>query len=167
MTGLGLRPLDREPPGGPAAQPVDGLTRLRRHHQRLLGDQERNFPIPGYDGDLVARYRRMDLETYRAALDGPADGLLERNVQFLIDACTAIYERVDGELQLLSTEPLVTPWASAILAVLGPEDAPTEARDMVLAVFAGHELAIADHAGDVATWMESVKAAADDALAGG
>jgi hypothetical protein len=154
-----------------AEDAIDPLASIRRKQQALQHAQTEDFDLPGYDGELVVRYRRLGLDGYRKALIGSADTELDANIQFLIDACDGIYRRRDdGTLHPLWPDdvehrPTDAPRYGDMDDLLGLEH--DTVRRSVLALFGDNELVVTEHSGMVEAWMRSLKAAEDRQAAGG
>jgi hypothetical protein len=176
---LGIVRQDPKEQTGPAVgvgqAPASPFEALRQRHRELQQAQHEDFDVPGYQalplgdgqtGALVARYQRFELDKYHEALYGPAESTLARNAQFLIDALIGLYWRIDGDEDL---RPLVPGQASgwADLAEQLGDEPFTDAYDMLLAIFGGDELALADHALDVGRWMEAGHQQVGRAFVGG
>lgn len=146
-----------------AGSPIDQLKRL---HKGLAKHRTKDFDVPGYNGKLVARYKRLTHDGYTDAF-GSDGTTVERNSQFLISALDGLHFRQDNDSLEAITNSAGTGTASwwDLGRLLGLE--ADTARSMVLRVFDGNELALNQHAFEVDQWMTSLRDADDEAFAGG
>jgi hypothetical protein len=145
------------------------LAKLRAQREEFAEDKTKDIDLPGYNGQIVIRYRRLDYEEIeriakrvrkmrekrhpKASLYGQVDTLAL--------ACSDVLLRKDGVLEpmhhgfpaLLGDGP--TRWDGLARVVL-PDDAkqPETAREAVLAVIP-NPLAITPHHNELAIWMEA------------
>ena len=177
--GLGLVPADTPDPTGPAGAPATPLEALARRRAELHAAQTKTFVVPGYEGidigdrvaDLVARFRRLDVDEFRNAMFRTDLEVVDRNASFLIDSLEGLYWRVtgdDGTRLLPLNDGVESGWhdiAPFLGADLGPD--ATAIDQLVDGVFAENEVAMTDFAGDVGQWMQAGQRDADQEFLGG
>jgi hypothetical protein len=151
----------------PTAPPAGSLAaRLRAHRRALEDGRTETFALPEYAGELAIRYRRLGHEeTQQVLFDPDIPTVLERNAQFLIDACEEVHGLEDGQPVTLGPGGRAVRFDRDLAAVLG-FDAGT-ARDVVLQLFDGDENAVIEHSDEVYTWMKRRHEAAEKALVEG
>lgn len=143
-------------------QPVGGslLDSIRARHAKLAADdaQHELFDIPGYDGQLVARYRRLTFEEM-TEVRRHATNVVEYNADFLTAACDELlFCDRDGNLVAPSDTGPVRydrQWAE-LLGLQLPDGAG--AREVVRATVALGDHALNDHSGEVSEWMRTGEA---------
>lgn len=141
------------------------LGRLREKRRESAHKQIIDLDIPGYDGELVVRYRLLDPLVERKEI---ADRVLakfresnqdaEREYYILTDtliaACVAIFARVDGKLVPLAGEGTVTTFEDTTdLAELLAFDEPETTRATVEQVFIDNKNAIKGQGMQLSFWM--------------
>lgn len=147
---------------------LDFRSRLRRRREQLTNGSTKLFVLPFYDtdneelgGQLLARYRRLSLEESLKILNGDGD-IIDRNAQFLIDACDEIVFRdADGYHPLVpghkTTYTINLETGQSLATILGVEHLDS-AREQMVAAFGESEFALSDHSGEVHRWMVSQNA---------
>lgn len=138
------------------------LDRIRAKREQIASDTTEIFDIPGYDGELCARYRRMEwTEIRRVAeratnsrhpqkeLHGQADVIAAACVELLIrpdrDNDPEKFERlgeVDGEPVRFDVN----------LAQMMGWEGVTRPRDIVRSMF-GNDMAVSMHHANLINWM--------------
>lgn len=157
---------------------------LRALRQRVVDDKDTLIDIPGYDGKLVAKYRKLEYPDVEA-INRRVERLREKHhpnatllghCDFLSTSLVGIYLRKDPS-KPQDLEPLTNgypsigdgeaSWEDAAKVVL-PDDAqlPADAdrRHAVRAVF-GNDLAIAPHHVELSMWMSSAWQEDDESFA--
>lgn len=141
---------------------------LRKKFADLEKTRFGDFEVPGYDGLLIARYRRLTTEEVVALASGVdnVNGSDRRavarassalNADFLGAACQELFAKgSDGALQPLGEEyPLKFDMHFADF--MGFEVSTEEGiREVVLRAFDHNELALKRHADEVDEWMTSL-----------
>jgi hypothetical protein len=152
-------------------QPNSVMESLRAKHRELRESKTLDLPIPGYDGDLVARYRLLTMKELenignrvQKQVKNQGDRVLRASLDAIIVACEGMYYNRDGRLVPLSEsiskdEPMIKYDDRLIefLALELREDDPLEptlgpARKTVLAVFGENDIAILDHSRAIGQW---------------
>jgi hypothetical protein len=142
--------------------PESVMQRLREKRKSISERNEIDIDIPGYDGELVARYRLMEGHEFeligkkvRRQFKSTADRLTYGSADTLIAACVNILIRgADdrlyplGDLIGLPGEPIR--YDDRLAEFLKFE--ANSARDVILGVFANNELALAQHQVKFARW---------------
>ena len=169
----------------PAAGSV--LGRLRARRDDLAADHRLDLDIPGYDGDLVARYRpltageqtRLAGKVERAERiagneNQEGEAQLRTAMDTIIAACVEILARQDGQLVPLAAiigSNVPVRYDEQLAEALGITDAGS-ARAVLRGVFprdkAGDVLPqpVSRHANEVALWMTRIGSDADGDLLG-
>lgn len=139
--------------------------RLREKRRQGAEKQTIDLPVPGYDGELVVRYRLLDPlvegkelgdrvggEFRGASLDAERGYYLA--VDTLISACIALFAKVAGKLVPLAGEGTVTSFEDThdLAEMLGFEPLDTT-RKTVEAVFIGNKVAVNGQAMHLNLWM--------------
>lgn len=135
------------------------LERLKRRREQLGADRTEVFDIPGYNGELAARYKPVDFEMLKKLLnkiDRSKNPRIELLVMadILIMACDEILVRADGKLGPLdpkADEPVR--YDDRLAEFFGFEAA--NARQVVFGVF-NNDIAIPSHHKEVLDWMQGV-----------
>lgn len=142
------------------------MSRLREQHQKLASATTIDIDLPGFNGELVAKYRLLDVthelqkigqRVLREFSNNPGEQALYGAIDSMVMACEGLFFRnADGELSPLSEsigpeEPPIK-YDTRLLEFLGlpPEDT---ARGTVLALFARNEPLIVSHGQQLARWM--------------
>jgi hypothetical protein len=141
---------------------------LRKKFEGLSKTRTGDFDVPGYDGLLVARHRRMKTEEVVALgehIDSPAQGdnaAIARasvllNADFVATSCVELFARGDnGKLQSIGDGHPIR-FDAEFAKLMGYEVTPEEgAREVVLRTFDYNELALKRHADAVDEWMTSL-----------
>jgi hypothetical protein len=165
--------------------------RLRAQRERQLAPKTLTLRVPGWqDPEVHIRYRPLEWDRLVAMLED-ADGAssaLEANLQALVDACDALLvrdpddetpvslagrlreqgEEVDGEVRFGGVA------VELLELTVADEDGGAQrpartSREVARALFSGAispEIAIAEHAARLGSWMRGVQEEVDDALLG-
>lgn len=165
--------------------------RLQAQREAQLQDKRLTLRLPGWEGPrLFVRYRAVEWEKTVELLDPAADAkaALRTNLETLVAACDAILVQEDGDEKAKSLadelrsqgedvhgEVRFDEYAIDVLALqVEGEDgllrSPKSAVETALACFAGAvspELAVAEHAAKIGSWMAGETASVDESLLGG
>lgn len=158
------------------------LDRMRAKRARRAAQTTRDFEVPGFDGELVVRYRILDpltdgkeigqrIQQQFGEADQEAEAIHFAQIDTLLAACVGFYAKEpDGQVplgRLLDTPQEMAPtYADPELAeALGFE--ADSARDAVVAVFGGNRIAVNAHAVAVQTWMAGGLDGLNQGLLGG
>lgn len=146
---------------------------LRRMRQRITDDKETFIDVPGYDGKLVAKYRKIEYKDVEG-INRRVERLREKHhpnatllghCDFLSTSLIGMYLRKDPT-KPQEVEPLTNgfgdgdgeaSWTDTAKVVLADDkQLPPDAdhRQAVRAVF-GNDLAIAPHHVELSMWMAS------------
>jgi hypothetical protein len=96
------------PPVEGGGGPDSPLTTLRARRKQIHADTTKDFPIPGFGGELVCRYRVLPFEEFKqierkALLRGEGlsttEAALNAYMDELIEACVGFYVKVSGKLE--------------------------------------------------------------------
>jgi hypothetical protein len=146
------------------------LERIRQRRKAAAETTTTDMPIPGFGGELVARYRIIDPLVegkeigQRIAQQFPKQDQLSEathyaNVDMLIAACVGFYVKHPATGQLApfgDTSPdhagLAPTYEDEALAELMGFEA-SSARECVVGVFGGHRAAVNVHAQLLQAWM--------------
>ncbi len=144
--------------------------RLRQRRAQIEREDRHDFDIPGYDGGLVGRYRRLSYEDLKPLLDAQqggeraADEEVADNADFLIRACVELLGREDdGSLVPLGDQGQPVRYDEGLDEALAIS--ASTARGAVLAVF-GNDVQMMMHAGTILRWMVGADTAAGRRLLG-
>lgn len=151
-------PAETSPSNGPVV-PANALEALRARRDAIGQAVEKDFPLPGYAGMLVARYRRLEFAEARKALMArakpgvpmTAEDELAGQVQVLAKACVGVYL---GGGDLIQISPNYGPELLEALALNLPR---TTAADVIHAVF-NNDMSIPAHHARVMNWMQGTDA---------
>lgn len=151
----------------PDAQPNSVMESLRAKHRELVNSKTLDLPIPGYEGELVARYRLLSMKELerignrvQKQVKGQGDRVLLASLDSIIVACDGLYYNRDGKLVSLSEsigkdEPPIK-YDDRLIDFLGltldEGDSMGPARKTVLAVFGGNDIAVLDHSRAIGQW---------------
>jgi hypothetical protein len=159
---------NEEPLEAATGQPESLMDRLRGKLAQAREETTVDLDIPGYDGELVARYRGLDPvkegEKIARRVERQFKSEAQRGVYTLVDAlvtaCEGIFVRnVDGELEPLDPDGLgpccYDERLAEFLGIDISHGANTDgaARRCLLGVFAGNKVAIAVHGQRWQRWM--------------
>lgn len=145
---------------------------LRRRRQQIANIKYLDLDIPGYGGELVARYKLLNWDHVRRIAKKHENSrekrkLLYAQVDLLIEACDGFYRRVDGGEELAPLDPERTiRYDKALAEGMGfSEEESESARKVCLALFV-NDLALVDHHGDLLNWMRGSQEDVDAELVG-
>jgi hypothetical protein len=145
------------------------LTDLRASRARIGANAKPvSIAIPGYGGNLVARFRWVPANELAAtsrsimAIKNPTQQQLAAAADALVACNDEILVRVNGELESLQHggEPVTFAEGAGLCVALGLP-APSSARECVMAVF-GNDYAVADTAGKLMAWLEDTSRQVDE-----
>jgi hypothetical protein len=165
--------------------------RLRAQRERQLAPMTLTLREPGWqDPEVHVRYRPLEWERLVAMLED-ADGAssaLDANLNALVDACDALLvrdledeapvslaERLRDQGETVTGEVKFSVAAVELFELTVPDGAPDvlrparSAREVARALFAGAvspEIAIAEHAARLGSWMRGVQEEVDGSLLG-
>lgn len=133
--------------------------RLVRDRQKKKERQTCDIDLPGYGGELVARYRIMDtaeLEVIGKKVTrqskSQAARLTNGSCDTLIAACEGIYLRNDNdELNPLELEDGIAKYDQRLARYLQFE--AESAREVILGVFGGNDMEVIQHQVKYAAWL--------------
>lgn len=136
--------------------------RLRKQRSEVQKRDTCDIDLPGYSGELVARYKMMgaqELEVIgkkiQRQMKTQADRLLYGSMDTLIAACEGFFLRIDGQdgdvLHPLTVENEPVKYDENLAKFL--EFPATSAREVLRGVFADNEMAIVQHAAKHSRWM--------------
>lgn len=135
------------------------LGKLRQRREQLSQDREPlELPIPGYNGDLVAKYRVLPWQEIRLAAEkadrdkSPLSELMAA-CDMLIKSCVGMYVQGNDGLEPIDADAAAPVGYDARLAGLLGYEAET-AREVIRRLF-NNDLALAAHHADVAEWWQS------------
>lgn len=150
---------------------------LRKKFGELERTRVGDFDVPGYDGMLVARYRRLSTDEILNLAKGVPQGTSDRrtlvrasaalNADFLAMACVELFARTDeGELQPLGDDYPMR-YDQSFAEMMGFEVTAEEgAREVVMRTFDHNDLALKRHSDEVDEWMTSLSVRTDEDLLG-
>jgi hypothetical protein len=162
----------------PVPQKASHFERLKTRRERIGSEKTRDFIIPGYAGELLARYRLLEWQTIRNVIKRmeKSKGIgdireLYAQCDTLIIACEGLYykdfsggKNGSGELKPLMDDHDNHLRYDIDLARMMEFEATT-ARQVVLLLFK-NDLAIAAHHGEVVEWMQGASPEADEEFLG-
>lgn len=138
------------------------LEQLREKRRAAAAAKTIDLPIPGYDGDLIARYRLLDVlvdgkqlgEKIRREFTSQTERTFYGALDTLITACEGLYIRnqASGELEPLDPDGQGPVCYDHRLAE-GLELEASTARETLKALFNGEEVRILTHADQLGRWM--------------
>jgi len=154
------------------SQPVsDGsiMDSLRQQHRELADVQELYLSIPGYHGQLYAKYRLLDVRHDLRAIGQRAqkqfpgniqDQIFYSNVDAMIQGCEGLFYQTDeGEYKSIAealdpdaTEPITYSDARLIEFFAWDATEVTSARAATQRLF-NNDAALLDHARMLSNWM--------------
>lgn len=152
--------MDPETTAAPAVD-TSILGGLRQSRQKIgAGAKPLDITVPGYDDQLVARFRWTPVERLAstskslANIDNPATQRVAAAADALVQCNDEILVRVGGELKPLSTNefPVTFSDGERIAYALG-FDKPDTARECVRRVF-NNDYAVIDVASKLMAWLE-------------
>lgn len=151
------------------------LEQLRARHSELLSSSTTDLPVPGYHGEMVARYKVLDSHemasigvTIRKTIKDQTEQQIAAMIDMLLKSCIEIFWRTDeGPLvplsKVLQTDTEVR-YDQNLASFLG-HDVQT-ARAALQAVFGDNDVAIMRHAMSVQDWMADTTKDANGDFAG-
>lgn len=155
------------------ASPTTAFGALRKRREDIGSEKHHDLPIPGYQGELVARYKLLDFKVMRQIMKrmeknraaGDSRELLAQ-CDILIAACVEIFT-VDkkGELMPLDPNSPDNPikYDKRLSDGLGFE--ASNGRQVVLGVFK-NDIALTAHHGELVMWMQGMSDEADEDFLG-
>lgn len=172
---------DEETTGEIESKPGGSSVMDLLRHRRQLRAQEitHDIDIPGYGGDLFARYHLIDGKQLNAIASriqkterDPAGRNLLASVDVMVAACDGLYARdrgVERGLHEILGEETPVRYDVRLAQFLGFEgelgDAPT-ARGVVLALFNGNDLAVMSHSSRLQRWTMGAENELDEEFLG-
>lgn len=146
--------------------------RLRAQRQEVQRQKWCDITIPGYDGELVARYRLVDGEELekvgsrlRHKSKNQADRLVNGSMDTLIMACEGFYVRSQRDDQLYPIQDEtgeIMRYDDRLAEFL---NFPAEsARDVVRGVFGNNEMAIVQHNAKFSAWLADTSRDPDEPI---
>jgi hypothetical protein len=170
----GAKEFETPPTPAPAAKAVSQLDRLKERRRRAREEREPlDLDIPGYGGELVARYRVLSFEEMEKLQDRggkmarAADIEVELKITMdtIAAACVGIFLREDGKLRPLNEvdakfgdEPVR--YDERLAEAVGV-DSEGKVRILIRRMFPT-ELSIIGHLQRVSNWMSGVNDADDE-----
>lgn len=147
------------------------LDQLVAARQETAENQTVDIELPGYKGMLVARYGLLDnselakiAKRVRKQYKKQEEQVLAISCDILISACEGFYHRNEaGELQTITKDGEVLSYHNAGDFL---QFETTSARNSVIQVFAGNELAVVDQQVRLARWMRNTGVDVDTDLLG-
>lgn len=174
----------REPPArnGGSGDPADGgevsvLERLKEKREAIGAKKFHDMDIPGYDGELVARFKRMRWEALKDIAEQAEQSTVKRkelngHADVIATACEELFIKKvlpGGDEELTPLRELYPEEFGAVPVRFDPrlstfldlkiEGTPT-ARKVVFAVF-NNDLAVTALHNDLGEWMQSSKSEED------
>jgi hypothetical protein len=169
---------DGSPGSGGSADPADGaeisvLERLKQKRESIGAKKFHDMDIPGYDGELVARFKRMRWEALKDIAEQAEQSQAKRkelngHADVIATACEELFIKKvlpGGEEELTPLRELYPEEFGAVPVRFDPrlstfldlkiDGAPT-ARKVVFAVF-NNDLAVTALHNDLGAWMQSSK----------
>jgi hypothetical protein len=151
------------------------LDSLRQKHQRIVESLEGGyFDLPGFDGDLVAKYRVLNVRGDIASISNRVakqtkkelEQVLFAGLDLLARACEEIFvikdnKRVPFALALGPEEPPVR-YDRRLAELLNLEPADDSSRSVILAIWGQNEPMIMEHVQEVSRWMSDTTKKADE-----
>ena len=155
------------------ARPDSLLERLREDRLALASAESTTIEIPGYDGELVCRYRLMEASQLekiaRRAAKLPRE---RRNLAVTMDSLSAAcieFETIDhrnggdaGKLAENGDDPIR--YDDRLAEALGYT--AKSAREAVLGLFGGNEIAVLTHGAQLARWWSDASEDVDEDFLG-
>lgn len=142
------------------------LERVKAERDARLKEQaQQEFPIPTWDGKMVAVYGQLgegDYNLYVERLGPDPKPSLSQAQDILIAACKAVVLVENGERNVLSDG--YNRKLGARLAM--PNGEKARAREVVLHMCGGHTLELAEHAGEVIDWLRGSSQEVEQELTG-
>lgn len=149
---------------------MSGMDRIRQARADAAKITTVDLPIPGYGGQLVARYRLLDplvegqkiVARVKQQFKTDAQQAFYGLVDTLVEACEGLYEPTDdGTLQPLALDPTGEPisYGKQLADGLGINGGdPFEVRNVVIGLFTagnpnGNKIAVTAHALQLQEWM--------------
>lgn len=168
----------------PAGEADSVMNRLRKRRAELRADHHLDAAIPGYDGELVARYRPLEWATFRAMakkveLSKSDRAELLAHADTLIKACDSIWikdpddPRSDPKtgLRPVDEDPESPPvkyddrLADYLGFAINNEAKTGPARQVLFGTF-NNDLAVTAHYNEVTDWMNDVTQTVDNEFSG-
>lgn len=155
--------VEVERPGANGDAPDSVIASLRERRRKIGEVHELTLEIPGYGGELFARYHKLEFDdinriSQKARESKNPNAALFGQCDFLIQACdTLLIKKADGSTKPmhelypeLGDEPIR--FDERLGQALGYE--ATSARKAVIGLF-NNDLALNDQANDLVLWMKS------------
>jgi len=160
-------PLTDQDATEPYVEPTPGaetsiMETLRARRAAIAGEYTTRLPIPGFDGMLLAEYKKLTYDTTRNIAKRAADSKNPRadlygQMDILINSCIGIYA-ADGQM-------IAEGYNKDLATFFGLDGDVTTARQVLFNVF-NNDLAIPAHHGDVMDWMQNTDQQVNEALQG-
>jgi len=143
--------------------------KLRAARATQQAEQIEEITIPGYDGQLVAKYRTLDWKERRAIglnVKGPNIAVkeLDAAADLIVASCVGVDAHVDGQVAPIEADGQQLKLGKKLANELGFEGADTD-RQAVFQIFPS-EIALMNHVGALARAQLITNEQIDDDLAG-
>jgi hypothetical protein len=163
MTELDHDPIETEPYIEPAPGAEQSMMdKLRARRAALAGEYTVRMPLPGFDGMLLAEYKKLSYDTTRNIVKRATDSKNPRadlygQMDILINACIGIYAN-DGTF-------IAGGYDRDLAAFFELDGDVVTARQVVQAVIQ-NDLAIPAHHADLMAWMQDSDQQVNEKLQG-
>lgn len=143
----------------PDEAPDSLITRLRTRAAEATKERTIDLPVPGWSGELVLRFRTMDVATLDRLLAQRQEGkvsAVNESIDAMAQACIGVYGREDNGLtQLADVDGPVRleHRLGVLLAMPNPTGETMTAREVVLALFGGNAFALGAYVDRLVEWM--------------
>jgi hypothetical protein len=130
------------------------LDRLRRSAEKAREDRHLDKPVPGFGGDLVLRFKPLDIGQLERFVESRRAGRvseISEGIDALATCCVAVFGSYAGttvELPALLDHRL-----AVLLNMPFPPGATLTAREVVLMLFGGEAFALGKFVDEVVEWM--------------
>lgn len=147
-----------EPEFEPAV-PGSLLDRLRTHAREVQRSRTHDMPVPGFRGDLLLRFRPLDVGQVERFVESRAQGRagqISEGIDVMCTACVGVLAR-DGdnliELADSSGPVRIEHRLGVLLGMTIPPDVTLTAREVALQLFGNNAFALGTFIDSLAEWM--------------
>jgi hypothetical protein len=154
----------------PLEETVSAYDRLKKRRKEIAEAKTKDLPIPGYAGELIARYKLLDWNTVSRISKRIREGQGPEDVKelyamcdTLISACEGLYhQNGKGDPQPLDAENPIR-FDLRLAQNMGYE--AKTARESIIGLF-GNAVALMAHHNDLMEWMQDTSPKADEEFLG-
>lgn len=162
MSGARVFPMsDDDAPTAELGTPGSLVARLRSRAKEVQEERRLDLPVPGWRGDLVLRFRPLDITQLERVVDRQAKGgtsYVSEGIDAMATCCVGVLGRDSLGVTLTALEDAEGPVRiehrlGVLLGMPVPPDAELSTREVVLMLFGGNAFALGSYLDRFVSWM--------------